>query len=211
MIKIILILTFLCTSDFYSQSKTDAEDIFKMHLFLDKKNISRSDLSKKIVKNDSLYNSFKKNCTIKIDTLKHTSNMLLSDNGDFIFYSIRDIQYNDSLDINESWFLKVDLSYDSKYIIAINQVSGRCYRLSGFNVNDFSAFYLEIKKAYEENNSKRLKKKLFFRGYFVEYLDFECLFNGLKKDTFDKDKFPCLKTCSDTFSMHPGYGKKFTR
>ena len=59
-IKIVFIFTFLYASSLYSQSRTEAEDILKMHLFLDKKNISRSDLSKKIVKSDSLYDSFKK-------------------------------------------------------------------------------------------------------------------------------------------------------
>ena len=147
-IKIVLIFTFLYASSLYSQSRTEAEDIFKMHLFLDKKNISRSDLSKKIVKSDSLYDSFKKNCSIKMDTLKLKSNIYLSLDGDFMFYKMTDIIYKDGLDINESWFLKIDLGLDYKYIIAINQNTGRSYRLSGFNSNDFFMFYSDIKKSY---------------------------------------------------------------
>ncbi|KIX22023.1 hypothetical protein SY27_04940 [Flavobacterium sp. 316] len=201
-IKIVFILTFLCTLNLYSQSKTTAEDIFKMHLFLDKKNITRSDLSKTVVKNDSLYDSFKKNCSIKLDTLKLKSNIFLSIDGDFTFYTITDIKYSDSLNTNESWFLKIDLGYDSKYIIAINQNTGRSYRLSGFYSNDFFAFYFDIKKAYRDYNFKDLKKKLFFREYFVESIDFKCLYKGLRQNKIDKERFPCLKTCSDTFSMH---------
>jgi hypothetical protein len=201
-IKIVLIFTFLYASSLYSQSRTEAEDIFKMHLFLDKKNISRSDLSKKIVKSDSLYDSFKKNCSIKMDTLKLKSNIYLSLDGDFMFYKMTDIIYKDGLDINESWFLKIDLGLDYKYIIAINQNTGRSYRLSGFNSNDFFMFYSDIKKSYKSSKFKELRKKLFFSEYVVEDIDFECLYKGLKEESIDKEKYPCLKTSSDTFSMH---------
>ena len=60
----------------------------------------------------------------------------------------------------------------------------------------------DIKKAYRDYNFKDLKKKLFFREYFVESIDFKCLYKGLRQNKIDKERFPCLKTCSDTFSMH---------
>ncbi|WP_298148856.1 hypothetical protein [Flavobacterium sp.] len=201
-IKVVFILTFLCALNLQGQSKTIAEDIFKMHLFLNKKNISRSDLSKTVYKNDSLYAIFKKKCFIKLDTLQLNSKIHLSIDGDFTFYKLSDISYSGSLDNNESWFLKIDFCYDAQYIIAINQNTGRNYRLSGFYVNDFFSFYNDIKKAYRDSNFKELKKKSFFKEYIVEYLDFKCLYIGLRQNKIDKEHFPCLRTCSDTFSMH---------
>lgn len=201
-ISIIFVLIILSTFSLYSQSKTDTNDIFKMHLFLDKKNISRSDLNKKITKNDSLYDSFSRNSLLRINTLKLKSNIFFPSDGNFTFYVIDNIEYKRGLSSDESWFLKIDLNADSKYIIAINESTGRSYRLAGFNGNDFLVFFSDISKAYKSYNFKELKISRFLKEYTVESIDFECLYKGLKNGIIDKEKFPCLKTCSDTFSLH---------
>lgn len=206
-INVFFILMFLSAFNLYSQSKSDAEDIFKMHLFLDKKNISRSDLNKSVVKNDSLFDSFKKNCSLKIDTLKIDTNIFLPIDGSFTFFVINDIEYKNGLSKDELWFLKIDLNIEHKYIIAINESTGRSYCLSGFNDNDFLVFFSDIGKAYKSYNFKKLRISKFLKKYKVENLDFECLYNGLKRNVIDKEKFPCLKTPSDTFNLHQ-YNKK---
>lgn len=122
--KINIILLFLYALNLQSQSKTEVEDIFKMHLFLNKTNISRSDLNKKISKNDSLYDSFKGKCSLKIDTLKLETKFFLPNEGDFIFFTLTDIKYSEGLSHNDSWFLKIDLCHDTKHVIAINKHTG---------------------------------------------------------------------------------------
>lgn len=199
---IILVLAFLYASNLFSQSKTEVEDIFKMHLFLEKKNIYRSDLDNKISKNDSLYDSFKKSCSLKIDTLKIETDVFFPSDGDFVFFSLSDVKYNEGLTYSESWFLKIDLGYDIKYVIAINKLTGRSYRLSGFNTNDFLSFFTDISKSYKSWYFKKLKMSKFLKSYKVESLDFKCINKGLKQDVIDKDKYPCLRSCSDTFSIH---------
>jgi hypothetical protein len=201
-LKVVFILTFLCNLNLYGQSKTKAEDIFKMHLFLDKKNITRSDLEKNVIKNDSLFDSFKKNCSIKIDTLKMYSNIYLPIDGSFKFYVISDIEYKNELSKVEMWFLKIDLNLDYKYVIAINESTGRSYCLSGFNNNDFFVFFSDISNAYRSFYFKKLKISNFLKNYKVENLDFECLYKSIKSDVIDKERFPCLKTPNDSFSIH---------
>lgn len=202
MIKHFLILFFLGISNLYSQSKTDAEDIFKMQLFLDKKNIVRSDLNKEVIKNDSLYNLFRNNIYLKIDRLKVKSNILLSNEGNFNFYIIKEINYNPELTGDKLWFLKIDNNQEYKYIIAIDELTGQSYRLSGFNSNDFFSFYNIIKREYLNANFKNLKFSYFLKNYIVDSLDFECLDRALRENSIDKDKFPCLRNSSDRFSMH---------
>jgi hypothetical protein len=200
--SIIFILLFLYSLNLFSQSKTNSKDIFKMHLFLDKINISRSDLDKKIVKNDSLYDIFKANVNLEIEELKLVSNLFIPKNGDFKFYILKDVFYKDDITKDDLWFIKINLSLDCKYVIAVNEYTGRNYRLSGFNNNDFFAFFYNIKESYKSVNFKKLRNSIFFKKYNVEYLDFECLYKGLKQDCIDKHKFPCLKSCSDAFSLH---------
>jgi hypothetical protein len=197
-----LVIIFFTTISLFSQSMTDAEDIFKMHLFLDKQNISRNDIEKNVVKNDSLFNAFKKNCIIIIDTLKIEAPKYLPLDGDFTFFMIKNIDYKKDMTKSELWYLKVDFNLDYKYIIAINKETGRSYCLSGFHKNDFFIFFSDLSKAYRFFNFKKLKISFFLKNYKVENLDFECLYKGLKKREIDKDRFPCLRTPNVLIRLH---------
>ena len=206
MIKKILILFFISLSFSHhlnAQSKTDIEDVFKMQLFLNRKNVVFRTMDTSIVRNDSLYYSFKDLISLKIDTLKLENNLSFLEE-DYKFYRVQEtgINYNRKLASDEFRYLNIGCWMNGSYIIALNQTSGISYRLMGFDNNDFLGFFSDFKEMYRKSNVKKLKVSNFFKNYKVEDLDFRCLYNGLRSKEINLEKYPCLKKCSDTFSMH---------
>lgn len=198
-LKFTILMLFFLIAKVQSQNITSLEDIFKMHLFLDKKNIRRSDLDLPVIKNDSLYELFIENSIIKIDTLDLNSDLYLPINSQFKFYLLKDIRFKDELDKKMLWVLNIKMCENSKYIIAFNEYTGQSFKLSGFSTNDFMSFFSVIKKDYRSINFKKLRKAFFFKKYRVQFLDLECIFNSLKKE---KEFSPCLYTCEDVLKLH---------
>ena len=182
----------------FSQTSTNTVDVFKIHLFLNKSNVVRSDLKNEIVKNDSLFKVFCKETVLVLDTLKLDTDLYLPIDGQFSFYKLKEINYKNG----KNWYLDIAWCDFSSYIIAINNYTGANFRLQGFENNDFFSFFILLKKTYRTSNFKKLRNSSFFKNYKVEGLDFKCIYKGLKSDILDKEKFPCLKTPSDTFSLH---------
>lgn len=198
-LKFTILMLFFLIAKVQSQNITSLEDIFKMNLFLDKKNIMRSDLELSIIKNDSLYELFSKNSILNIDTLDLKSDLYLPINSQFKFYLLKDIRFKSELEKKMFWVLNIKMCENSRYIIAFNEYTGQSFKLSGFSTNDFMSFFSIIKSDYRSLNFKKLRKTIFFKKYKVQFLDFECIFKSLKNgDEFSS----CLNTCEDVLKLH---------
>ncbi len=187
-----------------AQSKTDVEDVFKMQLFLNKRNVIIDKKSNSIIKNDSLYNLFKGLINLKIDTLQ-ISNKLegLHYDINFKFYKIHQstISYKKEL-INQQYNYIGIVCWDPDYcILAINQKTGASYRLAGFDTNDFLSFLSDFKEKYNHQNKKNLKTSTFLNNYKVQDLDFKCMYKGLRSKEMDRNKYPCLRRCNDPMGI----------
>lgn len=192
----LIILILLFTFEMFSQIETDAVSTFKMQIFMDKKSVTfESDIS---IKNDSLYNAFSDNIILKLDTLKIKGEYTLVESAlspQFKFFQLIGHSYKKKLSELE---LKLFWVFGDKICtIAINQETGKSYRLMGFNTNDFLSFYSDYKEEFEKKQEKNLKIKKFLKDYKVEKLDFECMYKGLKNIYIDRVKYPCLARASD--------------
>jgi len=206
MIKKIFLLFFCALSfnNLNAQSKTDIESIFKMQLFLNRKNVQFRTMDSSIVKNDSLYKVFEEVTNLKIDTLKLENKITGDFEEEFQFFklSIDEIRNNRKLINDEFQYIGFGSGMCDFYILALNRKTGISYRLSGFDVNDFFGFLSDFKVSYFNSTGKKLKTSKFIKNYKVENLDFECLYKGLKIDGIDRKKYPCLMRCSDRIKMH---------
>jgi hypothetical protein len=190
-----------------AQLKVDAVSIFKMQLFVDNKNSNFRGMDSMVIKNDSLYKAFSDAVDFKLDTLKITGNWELTKSvfaTHYQFYQLlaydnqkkshtQNIIYKRKLNSNEEQFFMIGGSC----VLAINQKTGLSYRLKGFNSNDFLNFLSDFKEAYKESTGDKLSTSEFLKNYKVYGLDFQCLYQGLKQDNIDRDKYPCLKRISD--------------
>ena len=124
--------------------------------------------------------------------------MILRDNK-----FINNVSYSRAIASNEIKNYSIPVNkYIGQYVIAINPRTGRSYRLSGFNGNDFLGFLSDFKEEFKQKNKSRLSNKKFLKGYYVEGIDFNCLYKGLKAQEVDRYKYPCLIRCSDPVSIH---------
>lgn len=190
-----------------AQLKIDAVSIFKMQLFVNSKIETIKGIDSIIIINDSLYKAYSDAIDFKLDTLKVTGNWELTKSlfsSQYQFYQLlaydnqkkiytTNIIYKRKLNSNEEHFLIIKGSC----ILAINQKTGLSYKLKGFNSNDFFNFLSDFKEAYKESTGNKLSTKEFLKNYKVDELDFECLYQGLKQDKVDREKYPCLKRNSD--------------
>ncbi|WP_306353305.1 hypothetical protein [Flavobacterium sp. '19STA2R22 D10 B1'] len=187
-----------------AQSKTDVEDVFKMQLFLNKRNIIFTRGDNSAIKNDSLYKSFKNLISLKIDTLKIDNDIEgLQYDMNYKFYKIKDlnISYNKELVGHENSYISV-VCWDPDYcILAINEKTGASYRLTGFDTNDFLSFLSDFKEKYNHQNKKNLKTSTFLNNYKVQDLDFKCMYKGLRSKEMDRNKYPCLRRCNDPMEI----------
>lgn len=200
----------------YSQLRTEAVSIFKMNLFLDKKNSDFRGMNPLVVKNDSLYKEFSNLIRLKLDTLKVYGdyNLINSSVGhNLMFFKVsvgvnnkNNITYVRELTSEESQFFGFFANVFDTYVIAINQKNGKCYKLEGFGTNDFLGFLSDFKEEY----NGELSTKHFLKNYRVEGLDFECLYKGLKSKKRDIKKFPCLTRVSDDTIFWPSYKSEYS-
>lgn len=199
----IVLIIYLISPRLSAQVKTDAVSIFKMQIFLDKKNTEFRCMDSTSVKGDSLYRSFCDVVELKLDTLKITGNYDLTKSATapkYKFYRLLEYRYNRKLNNNEQqlyWIFGNRVS-----IVAINQKTGVSYRLKGFNGNDFLGFLSDLKEEYNEANDEKLTTKRFLKSYKVESMDFQCLYEGLISNGIDRNKYPCLKRESDPIWVH---------
>jgi hypothetical protein len=199
----IVLIIYLILPRLSAQVKTDAVSIFKMQIFLDKKNADFRGMDSTSVKGDSLYRSFCDVVELKLDTLKITGNYDLTKSAlapKYQFYRLLEYSYNRKLNNNEQQFYWIFGRGVS--IIAINQKTGISYRLKGFNGNDFLGFLSDLKEEYKEANDEKLTTKQFLNSYKVESMDFQCLYEGLISSELDRNKYPCLKRESDPVWVH---------
>lgn len=194
------ICSLLTTSMYLAQNKTNEIDVFKMLLFLNKKNVFQTN---EIIKNDSLYINFSKSVIIKPKTLKVSG---LYDYTESVYapqFSFFEVDINSSgysiktnLDTIKYKYLELYFGTLTKYIIGINK-NGKSYRLMGFENNDFLGFVNDYIEEYNSMNDKKIDTKQFLKNYFVEELDFNCLYKGLRENIVDRKKYPCLKRVQD--------------
>jgi hypothetical protein len=184
-----------------AQVSTDAASVFRMQLFVDNKNVTFSGMDPMVVKSDSLYEAFRNAVDLKLDTLKVAGSRELARSvfsSQYQFYRLlaydkKSIIYKKKLNSSEGQFFMIS----GNCILAINQRTGLSYRLQGFNGNDFLNFLSDFKEGYKESTGDVLSTKDFLKNYQVEGLDFECLYQGLKQDKIDREKYPCLKRNSE--------------
>ncbi|CAM4097453.1 hypothetical protein FLBR109950_15830 [Flavobacterium branchiophilum] len=194
-----------------AQLKTDAVSIFKMHLFLNNKNVKFRGMDSTVVKNDSLYKTFTDVINLKLDTLKIKGSFNLTTSvfaPKFAFYKIslndrenkdftNNISYKRNLTSGEDQFLGIFSGVFTSFILAINRETGESYRLIGFDTNDFLGFLSDFKEEYKEKDGNIISTNNFLKNYQVEGIDFKCLYEGLKSDKIERKKYPCLQRVSD--------------
>ncbi len=83
------------------------------------------------------------------------------------------------------------------FVLAIDFFTGEFFRLKGFNGNDFTAFCRRISNymlSFEFGAPRIFKKKdlQFFYKPKLMFINFDCLFESMKKNDFDISKYPCL-------------------
>jgi hypothetical protein len=189
----------------FAQLKTDAKSILKMQLFLNNRNVDFRGIDPKVLKNDSLYNVFTDLIDLKLDTLKITGKYEITTSvfaPKYHFYKINvknksNIIYKRELYNDEGQYIGLNSGFYNIYIIGINLVTGKSYRLLGFDTNDFLGFLSDFKELYKEKQGEKLTTKQFLKDYKVDELDFECLYNGLKSEEIDRKKYPCLGRVND--------------
>jgi hypothetical protein len=191
------------TSGVKAQSNVDANFLFKMWLFSDRE--SNNEFSK----SDSLFIAFSTATELKLDKIECD---LFGISYHFYFLRLYDIKnnkfinnvsYSRTIASNEikNFIIPVN-KYIGQYVISVNPKTGRSYRLSGFNGNDFLGFLSDFKEVFNQKNKSRLSNKEFLKKYYVEGIDFNCLYRGLKAKKIDKKNYPCLIRCSDPVSIH---------
>ena len=168
-----------------AQNNIDIDDIFKMQLFLDRKNIMHSSTFN-ITKNDSLYKEFKESLTLEIDTLKNVNNLsVFIDPFKYYKIDLRFLYQKIPKSDSSVQSLSLPLGMTTILIIAVNQNNGLTYRLKGFNGNDFFNYFRDVKSIYFKQIGISLSKNKFINKYSVENLDFRCLFKNIEDS-------PCL-------------------
>ena len=214
----------LMSSSLYSQSTVDVVSIFKMQLFLDRDDFAVKEykegrlVRRGYIRNDSLYYVFSDfaNRDFKyLDTLNIYNEY---DRGysmyksKLAFYSLRD-KYNpedyvlyDTTKIsrNDFYIFETWVSETVPYILAIDHASGRSYRISGFNGNDFLDFLSDFKEFYKSYNKINLSDKKILKNFNVEGIDLKCIYKGLRDKKWIREertehwpvtmkKYPCLQ------------------
>ena len=155
-------LLFFCVlslNNLNAQSKTDIESIFKMQLFLNRKNVQFRTMDSSIVKNDSLYRVFEEVTKLQIDTLKLDNKLTKNFEEEFLFFklSIDEIRNSRKLINDEFQYIGFGSGMCDFYVLALNPKTGISYCLSGFDVNDFLGFLSDFKASYFNDTGKKLK------------------------------------------------------
>jgi hypothetical protein len=200
--SLILMILFFFTIRIYSQDSIDVKSTFKMWLFLDMESVHLLHKKEAVVKNDSLYSLFKESRDYLFDTLA-------SKDFKYFGYEFYSTMLSNSILLKDlkgdtGQYLGLFTGTMDTYILCVNKKTGKSYRLSGFNGNDFLNF---LSDACEGFNSYSISiapipRNYILDNYHVDGLDFRCLYDGLRAKKMDRNKYRCLKRCSDPISIH---------
>jgi hypothetical protein len=190
--RIVIILVFLLSQmKSIGQQSTDGEFIFKTQLFLEKANVVN--VRGFDTKGKDLLLFFSQKVKFKLDTLQSYG---FAGTYYFLSLSIKEgIKYNDTIIKSDSSFFLFIENGCANYILAVNKYNGKSYRLKGFNGNDFYNLFADINKQFEKLNLKKINIKKFLKEYRVNSVDFNCLYAALKSGEYNKERYPCLKSC----------------
>lgn len=185
-------LLFICSLPLSAQLTVNVNDLFKMHLFLERRLFADNDLNK----NDDLYSFFSDHTSI-------SPNLLNSEliGSDYHFYRINlkdDIKFHETLysSTDHKDFFGVIYGFNEDYILCVDHKSGQSYRIQGFDGNDF----LDFLEDYCER--ERISVRNFLHWRSVEGIDFKCLYRALRSKERNRDKYPCLQRVSDPIRIH---------
>lgn len=99
--------------------------------------------------------------------------------------------------VSDNIELNFNSSSCSTFIIAINVINRKSYKLKGFSKNDILFLLDDLKKYHFENyNLKKIAKQI--QSYTSE-LDFLCMYNSLVKNDLESD---CLISCNEPKISH---------
>lgn len=92
---------------------------------------------------------------------------------------------------------KDSVSSSCKYVVAclINANNYHYYKLKGFKVNELPIFIADLETFFYRRKNEFKNSKIFLQDFFVEEIDFECLFQAWKSKKAD-GYYPCLNACT---------------
>jgi len=186
-----ILLLYICSYPVIGQMKINEGDLFKMYIFLERPLFDNRDL----IKDNSLYQYYCDHMTISPRPLTSTS--MRSDFRFYICNIMSDISYDkiaSNSDDGKDFGILSGFNHD--YILCIDLLIGKSYRIMGFDGNDF----LEFLEDYCKRD--RVSRREFFRWFSVEGIDFKCLYRALRSKERDRDKYPCLQRVSDPIRIH---------
>jgi hypothetical protein len=90
--------------------------------------------------------------------------------------------------IDDSLYIQNKVPFSCDYIIGYKWNEKRFYRLKGFVLNDFTHIF---NKRYKPKD-----KSVFLSHFWVNELDFDCLFDFYWGKGKKNNKSPCIQSCS---------------
>ena len=177
-----------------SQKNTDIDFIFKTWLYLEHINESIPSNNEYKQKDSNVFSLFVNSIKLKIDHLECEGF-----SNDYVFVAINgsnNRNSDSSIKYNETEFLNLLIipRFCNRYVLCVNKLNGKSYRLQGFAGNDILTLIKDIRKQRLFNN-KKFKLRQFFKSSFVSGLDLKCLYKGIKSFSLDDKKYPCLEDC----------------
>lgn len=175
----------------FSQQSTDGKYLFTMWLFLEHVNQTYRTEDAFPIKDSSVFSLFTKNINFHLDTLKSTG---FPDSYLFLALNLHDssLIYNQSTKYLN--YIGIP-SFCSRYVLCVNELNGKSFRIQGFTGNDFFSLLKDLKNDVYRRNELRLTTKSFIKNYYVEGIDFKCIYKGLLSGEYDLHKYPCLYDC----------------
>ena len=201
-LKLIVIILIFLYQNSYAQQNTDGKFIFKTWLFIEHiNNQSRFDTAYP-VKDFNLFSQIIYNTDLKLDTLRSIRfpncytflRLILSVNNSNSFY--KPIIYTKEKGIKEYFRISASSSCQ-QYVLCVNRLSGKSFRIQGFDGNDFFSLLndLNFQLSFPQK-AKKLTIKRFLRDFGVDGIDFNCIYKGLSSGECDYEKYPCLYNCN---------------
>ncbi|MDR2651972.1 MAG: hypothetical protein LBC68_06610 [Prevotellaceae bacterium] len=217
--KKVIVFVILLMPFYVMAQKIDAVDIAKMYMFLNQ-SYTTYFMPNMINKNDFSYLDFKNSFEIKLDTLEITDELeeITDYNKDNNFFEFIDgkLKYTfykiniDSI-TNEPFFIG-SFAMMRYCVIAIQESTGKSYRIIGFDNNDLLSFLSDFRSQYLKVNHKNISINQILKYFKVECVDFECLYNGLTDKNWIRTaincKYPCLWRINDGFNTGYNHSKK---
>lgn len=200
----LLILAFqtvLFSLQSYAQTDTNAEDIFHLQVYLDRKNVV-ANTTIGYAKDHSRYLEFKSSVHLDIDSLRITSAPSgMEDFVTFLYSDLKNVEYNFSEFDQQDQLLSLFHGPNTEMVLALNRKTGQAYRISGFNGNDMVDFLNDFIKHYEKLYGRKLNTRNFFSSFKVDGIDLRCIYGAARRVPNFGDRSPCLKSTSEPFKI----------